>query len=410
MAKLYRYVKLNDRFDTQVFTFLLPTRLVKEQYSQDIYSKDFTYGHQKWTVSFMKGEKHLGSYLKLRTVAGGMTCKLDYSFTMVNKDHFTKNESFIETGCDFTIQNCIHGRKTFICLNELAVRNFMQENGEFLVELEMRNIITSFECLLALPKDNHLKPGYNNHIESTYFSFGLDDWGVSLYPFGDSGETEGKAVVHLHRHTSFDHLSHLRYQIFLGEEYEYDSNVLEETFDISGSGLGYVVGAPLYEVTRGRSKIKIRVNMLSVTAVSEVVLEPITHGRNRAHFYDRDKQAWLIESDLNGQTLSFRLYYTDISHVPRKFARYVCWNINSVLPSGAKFKMGKGPHSKYFVQQDLDEGFVVNTAIPVKEVGRSIQVNLLTPGGRLEISPPPSSPYGTLPRWSARLYLDVAHY
>jgi hypothetical protein len=95
MAKLYRLVKLNDRFETQVFTFMLPNKILRE-FSQDIYAKDLVYGHHKWSVSFVKSDKHIGAYIKLQTTSPGVVSKLDFSFTMLNNEHFTKNESFME--------------------------------------------------------------------------------------------------------------------------------------------------------------------------------------------------------------------------------------------------------------------------------------------------------------------------
>lgn len=46
MAKLFRNVKLQDRFNTEVFTFQLPAKLIKDN-AQTAFSKDFIYGYQK---------------------------------------------------------------------------------------------------------------------------------------------------------------------------------------------------------------------------------------------------------------------------------------------------------------------------------------------------------------------------
>ncbi|KAL4234824.1 hypothetical protein ACF0H5_006465 [Mactra antiquata] len=78
----------------------------------------------------------------------------------------------------------------------------------------------------------------------------------------------------------------------------------------------------------------------------------------------------LMEADTTGKYLSFCLYYTDVAHVPRKYSRYVCWNIlvlTRYIPTH-KVKTNYGPFSKYHVQQELDDGYQVHTSIPVDEL------------------------------------------
>lgn len=371
MARLYRFVKLSDRFDTQVFTFVLPNKITRE-FSPDIFSKEFTYGYQKWNVSFVRSDKHLGSYLRLQTPAEGMTCRLDFSFTMLNKEHFTRNESYIEKSNDFTPEQTTNGRKAFIPLNDLTQRQFLQTSGEFLVELEMRNMLTFYECCLRIPKDIYSKHSTSERLESSYFSFGLSDWSLSIFPDSGNMNTDYSQVsVQLHRHTSLDHLSVVRYKITLGLGLDgvYESDLLERTYDASGAGEPYLIGASLSELAHGRSKIRVKVEMHSVVAVSEVVIYPFLRDKNRAHCYDRDKQAWMVESDISGKYLMFRLYYTDISHVPRKFTRCVCWNVNIIPVNGGRHvNTHSGPHCRYYVQQDLDEGYIMHTGIRVDEV------------------------------------------
>ena len=55
-----------------------------------LFLQDFVYGQQKWNVSFVRSDRHLGSFLKLTTPSQGLRCRLDFSFTIVNREHFTK--------------------------------------------------------------------------------------------------------------------------------------------------------------------------------------------------------------------------------------------------------------------------------------------------------------------------------
>src|SRR6218665_574383 len=149
MAKLHRMVKLNDRFDTYVFTFLLPPSVATVT-SQDIFSKEFSYGHHRWTLSTVRGDQHLGAYLAMANVYDGMTCSVDFTMTLLNNDHYTKNETYVERGCVFSSQNPRLGRKSFIALTDLTMRGFQlplggDGGGWFLLELELRNCKSSFE-------------------------------------------------------------------------------------------------------------------------------------------------------------------------------------------------------------------------------------------------------------------------
>ncbi|GFR85751.1 hypothetical protein ElyMa_006036200 [Elysia marginata] len=408
MAKLCRFVKLNDRFNAQVFTFMLSGRILRE-FTPDIYSKDFVYGYQKWNVSFVRTDRHIGAFLKLQSPSQGLRCRLDFSFTVVNRDHFTKNVSFIEKSCEFSPEASVFGRKTFIEIEDLLKRNFLQESGELLLEVEMRNIHSIYECFMRLPKEsgsgNHHSHNYhatshtihhhggNRHdsyeerMESTYFMFGLSDWSISLFPDNSLAEADGSVEVQLQRHTSFDHLCYVRYRIILGDEGTFDSGDLEQVLDASGVGEPFTIGASVHRLARGRSTLRVKVEMISVVSVSEVYLSATPSignsrsstsgltgsgigGASRAHCYDRDKQAWILEADLTGKYLAFRLFYTDISHVPRKFSRYVGWNIRLVSKGGSPRpkRTVDGPYSKYYVQQEADDGYVIRTDVPLDEV------------------------------------------
>eukprot|EP00105_Crassostrea_gigas_P038514 XP_019922662.1 PREDICTED: uncharacterized protein LOC105327948 [Crassostrea gigas] len=290
MAKLFRVVKLQDRFNTEVFTFQLPAKLMKDS-AQTSFSKDFNYGYQKWTASFVKSEKHLGAFLRLRTASPHVVCNVDYAFTMVNTEHFTKNETFIEKGSEFTKENDTRGRQTFISLEDLVSRTFIQQTGEFLVELELRHMTTAMECFVRVPKDYQARYASNIKLETPYFSFGLFDWSISLYPNTPTQDSEGNVAVQLHRHTNFDHLCRVQYDIKIGENQAFESGTIEQWLDGGGNGEPYIIGSTIHVLSRGRSTVRVRVNMYSVVSIGEAVLPVLNKNRNRVHLYDKDKKA-----------------------------------------------------------------------------------------------------------------------
>ena len=98
-----------------------------------------------------------------------------------------------------------------------------------------------------------------------------------------------------------------------------------QMFDISGNGAPYDVNYNLYGVCSSKGNVLIRLELLSVATISEVELYPLNRDRNRAHLYDRENQAWLLETDVSMEKLKLRLCYTDVTNVPRKFTRFVCW-------------------------------------------------------------------------------------
>ena len=144
MAKLCRLCKLCDRFDTQVFTFQLAASILREN-TPDLYSREFYYGNQIWTISVSRNEKHIIPCLTLCKVSAGLVSKLDYTFSLINSEHFSKNEVQVERCCTFFVDKSSRGCETFIGVGDLNSRGFIHSNGELLLELEMRNILIYFE-------------------------------------------------------------------------------------------------------------------------------------------------------------------------------------------------------------------------------------------------------------------------
>ncbi|KAL4234825.1 hypothetical protein ACF0H5_006466 [Mactra antiquata] len=292
MAKLHRFIKLNDRFDSQVFTFLLPAKLVTEK-NPETYTKDVVYGYHKWTAIFTRTDVHLGCYLKLLTCCDGMQCQIDFSYTLVNREHFTRNETFIEKGIMFTSESTQHGRKNFVALGEMVERDFSQASGEFLIELEMRKINCSFECYVRLPRETpNSRYSDDSKLESSYFTYGLCDWSISLTPNDGSVQHDEHFTLQLHRHTSFDHICNVRYYVTIGENGAFQSEELDQLVDTTGNGEMYVINGSLYQLARGRSSLRMKITMVSVVTVSEVTLNVSSRSNSRAHLYDKDKQAW----------------------------------------------------------------------------------------------------------------------
>ncbi|KAK2141779.1 hypothetical protein LSH36_1042g00007 [Paralvinella palmiformis] len=210
-------------------------------------------------------------------------------------------------------------------------------------------------------------------VETNYFSFGGFDWSLMLYPNGDSRDDAGQSMVGLVRQTNFDHVCRVRYRLQLGQGNRIvDSEMMEQTVDIAGRGELYNPGYNLYHLCSSKSKLRIQMELMSVTALSEVQICPLDRSKNRGHLYDRDKQAWIIESDVSRYNLKLRLFYADIRNVPRMCLRHVMFGV-SVLPlrggHQARPIRAKGsPFYEYYSQNDPDDCFDVCTDITVESL------------------------------------------
>ena len=110
MALLYRFTKLNDRHNTGIFTFIV-TRSVTRDLHRDATTKDFYYGYHRWAISFTRAnDKSLGVYLILRNASPSTECFADYTLTLLNREHFSRNEQHTEKQCKFTAD-----RTTQVC-------------------------------------------------------------------------------------------------------------------------------------------------------------------------------------------------------------------------------------------------------------------------------------------------------
>lgn len=89
--------------------------------------------------------------------------------------------------------------------------------------------------------------------------------------------------------------------------------------------------------------------------------------------YDRDKQAWTLEADTHSDTLRVRMVYKDVHNVPRNHLRYVSWSAyllryNSKTGLLDPISCTHAPYSHYYVQEEVDDGIIMETDVTVKEV------------------------------------------
>ncbi|XP_054721728.1 uncharacterized protein LOC129231438 [Uloborus diversus] len=399
MALLYRFTRVKDRAGTGVFTFIV-TRSVTRDFHRDATTKEFTFGYHRWVISFNRSDsKMLGVHLILRNATASTRCYVDYSFCLLNREHFSKNEIFFEKQCRFNADQPAQGPARWILMSELHSRKFSDENGEFLMDLVMSNPLTVYEVDLRM---SHLPFGPHHKLsnaETAYFAFGGFEWNIGIHPQGipEDQETSNRPKILLNRLTGFDHAVRVQYRIVLGDaDRVFDSGVLCQMSDVTGRIRGFPLKCTVGDLLR-RGILRIYVEMMYANAISEVLI-PLQNkdpSDTTPNCYDREKHAWLAEGDIEGECLKLKLFCSDLHHVPRNHLRYVSWNAyvvrsDSGIPSNEKendmIVVLNAPHWNYYIQEGVDMGIVMETDIPVslvdefsdnyKETNKSLTVQI----------------------------------
>ncbi|KAF6216297.1 hypothetical protein GE061_000637 [Apolygus lucorum] len=320
MALLYRFVKVPGRANSHVFTFIV-TKSVTRDLERDVTSKEFSCGYQKWAITFSRTDKVLGVYLVWKSPSALMRVYVDFSFTILNREHFSVNEGFSGKQVKFTLDCPAQGNRNYIPVSDLYTRNFTDNNGEFQLELNMGHVRTMFDTEFRLPTSmfGQITRGQSPvakipaKIETTYFNFGGFDWNLALYPQGASDPhsrtSDGRLSLYLNRCTGFDHQCRVRYSVVLGDgDQRLDSGLVDDVSDSDGKSYGWHPRSRFTDLVY-KGAIRVHLEMMLANTLSEVVssviLQP-TQGSGAvavtaqgvSQAYDRDKQGWIIKTEL----------------------------------------------------------------------------------------------------------------
>ena len=234
-------------------------------------------------------------------------------------------------------------------------------------------------------------------LETNYFTFGGFDWNLVVYPAGNkeastsetivSGSGSGSSTpatpatpsgssnrlsVHLARLTGFDHRCRVRYAVSLGEgERCVESGPIEELSDADGRGHGWQPRVRWSDVAH-KGVLRLTLEMLEARTVSEVSVQALgPKSLPAAPCYDKDKQAWAMRADLHSDVVRLHLVYEDMHNVPRNHLRFVSWTaylIRGEEPTTEAVGLPGAPFSRYYAQEPVDEGIMMETALGVAEV------------------------------------------
>ncbi|XP_078036098.1 uncharacterized protein LOC144469555 [Augochlora pura] len=390
MALLNRFAQLPDNSGTRVFSFIV-TRSVIRDPARDVTSKELVCGFQRWSVAFSRGNKVLGAYLVWRGPSRNLRVYVDFTFTLLNRQHFSMNEEFSGKRVKFTYEAPAQGNRNYVSVSDLYSRNFVDTNGEFQLELAISNVRTVYMTELKMPSSTFSagKPK-SCKLETDCFAFGGFDWNLVVYPHGDKEllpREEGyqnHISVYLMRLTGFDHRCRVRYTVALGEgDRRIESGQIEDLSDAEGCSFGWHPRLRWSEIAH-KGIVRVSLEMVEARTICEVaVLACGPPTLPPTPCYDRDRQAWTLRADLHSDTVRLHLVYKDIHLVPRNHLRYVSWSAY-LLQDDEPTSLPGAPFSRYYAQEQVDEGIMMETNLDTNEV-KDNQSRLLTEKGQLRI-------------------------
>ncbi|VDD74504.1 unnamed protein product [Mesocestoides corti] len=360
--QLHRFVRLGDKADSQVFTFIVPSQLTRG-FVNAAQSKEFPYGGQSWQLqlclqhedSATKSEEALTNGkdtqrpaaqkaplnigLSLCGGLAGMKCQLEMiRYTLLNRESVNSNITHEEREVTFTADDSTCWKMAWVGTDQLATEHFLFDDWTWLVEVELQNASTTYEEFLTLPK-GYQKDAANRtglRLESASFTFAGSDWNVSLtWPQADQkkhsissfmrssrspSEANASAAcprVKLQRHSRTNHWCRVRYKATLiwGAMGESSFGPVDHliTADNGATTTGCVIGEPKW-FTAGplpaKQRVKIIIEMLAAAPVSRIDLIPIAPqgGKNFARCKDPDGHDWVVLSDILGTLVRLRFF------------------------------------------------------------------------------------------------------
>jgi hypothetical protein len=335
----------------------------------ELKSRDFTSSNQKWALSFTKYNGQMSAFLTLKSAYEGMQVMADYGITLINREHFTRNESFTEKGAKFTFDNCSQGRKSFVSIEALCTLDFMDERGNIQCELEIKNVNTTFNYE---PQIQMQTQAYNRNPDQKYtsgsFAFGNYEWNVNIQPKLDPNGNVSYIKFYLCRMSSLDHLCRISYRYkFINGAFVHDSGVIDQYSDMNGASNSFRMDKAR-ELLQTTGKFTVKLELIKVNSVFPIMLYPFAPNPQPVHFYDRDRQTWMMESCIEDNCFILRLFYTDINNIPAGYVRVLSFNISVRHQQTGPVYVFKKPVIKYYFKREVDDGLEITTTIDVNEV------------------------------------------
>lgn len=295
---------------------------------------------------------------------------VDFTFTILSRDHFSTNESFSGKQVRFSGGCAAHGRGRCVTLTELNAK-FADARGEFQLELSMSRVRTVFSSELRAPR-----------TDTPPIAFAGFDWQVSM----SGGVGREPLALRLLRLSGEGQRCRVRYSLAVGEgERKLHSGPLECVCDADGRTPPWNPRPPARLPLK---VVRVTIELLWARQVAEV---SVSAGGRAATCYDRDKQAWAVRCDTHSEKVRLHMLYLDVNLVPRNHLRYVSWSAWLVRATPATTPhepdadvIPGAPLEHYYAQDNADEGLMMETALRVEDLSRP-GCPFMHPGGELRV-------------------------
>lgn len=359
--QLHRFVRLGDKADSQVYTFIVPSQLTR-CFINTAQSKEFPYGGQSWQLhlclqqedfstksndeSAVNGgetQKSSGSKKTLSVGLGlcgglaGMYCQLELvRYTILSRESIHYNRAHEERHVTFTADDPLRWKHGWIGTDRLSAEHFYFDDWTWLIEVELQGASTTYEEIFTLPKLTPKDTINGYRLESASFTYAGSDWNVTLNwppidnkkhsitsfmrPVKGTNESScntGCPRMKLQRQSRTNHWCRVRYKATLvwGTLGEASFGPVDHliTSDNGATTAGCEIGDPKW-FTAGqfpaKQRIKIIIEMLAAAPVSRIDLIPIAPqgGKNFARCKDPDGHDWMVLSDILGTLVRLRFF------------------------------------------------------------------------------------------------------
>ncbi|TNN07026.1 hypothetical protein EWB00_008007 [Schistosoma japonicum] len=394
--QLYRILRLNDKYDSYIFTFIIPSQLIKG-FLQSVQSKEFYYGGHYWFIRIeyyidtndyhntIKDDKHYIQYRKqplsisihLCNLSNGMLCKLKYlKFTIPHQQYYTQNIIYENYDIQFNCTNLLHKKTSWIEYNQLINEHYLFDDSTCLLEVELHEVITIYEEQLRIPRDTK-EILRCKLLESTTFNFAGDDWSFiidwhTLYEKSRIQHKEdNRPICFIQRHSTLKHWSSLKYAIsvnwhdlgkstsgLMDDLVNPESGATTKTFPIGELKWFTHSSTPIITV---KHRISVKIDFYSVTHISLIDLIPTSPqgGKNCAHLIDPNGIKWVIMSDILGTFVHLKLFLPQESNTQpidndlNLEVRSTAWSVQ-LIPYDQSLSIVKSMSPFYVIYTSVD--------------------------------------------------------
>ncbi len=275
---------------------------------------------------------------------------------------------FVERQAKFSIENATQGRKSFVAIEALCTLDFMDERGNIQCELEIKNVSTQYVYDTQIPMQLQSRNPNDLKFISGTFAYGNYEWNIYVQPKLDNSGNVCYLKFYISRLSSLDHLCRInyRYKITNGQ-FMYDSGPIEQYSDINGASNSFRMDK-IKELLQNGGRFSCRLEFLKINSVFPIILYPLSRNPQPVNFYDRDRQAWTMESCIEDNSFILRLFYTDINNIPSGYVRVMSFNISIRHQQTGPAYVFKKPVIKYYHKRESDDGLEISTTVDVNEV------------------------------------------